>query len=864
MMSFYESLAIRSESDKYFKSLMYELDSCYAMQKLSRKNIISMDRKKADHLIRFADILSRSSVARHKNSAVRIVSLLHSIGIDDEYFKSVSASVFTQVGLFPSIDIVNAEINDYETAANYFFKKTLQTPDGADYALTDAQYDILNKLKNSNHYSFSAPTSFGKSFVIESFIRHIIKERNAVDNIAILVPTRALINQVSAKIKQEIKNESYEVISYPEVPLIFQTKNKKYIFVFTAERLISYFGDSKNPSIDYLFVDEAHKLLSDDSRTPILYHALAQANRKSVKIYFASPNIKNADVFLKLFGSSSDESSSVQDIAVTQNRFFIDTIEGKSVMFSEYGEAIEERNDYYREMSYERLKAVLEDIGSGDQNIIYCNSTYNTIDLARGFSAELEIAKSGKLLEFAKYIKDHIHDEYFLADCVTKGVGFHFGGMPQQIRHKVEELFRNGELQYLFCTSTLLEGVNLPAKNIFILSEKNGLKKMSGVDFWNLAGRAGRFTKDVSGNVYCCRVLDKNGYWSEGSGSAGVLLTKNLNSVDPLLMRRANGNLYKNINNFLNKQDYTTKALNEGKDVERRKSIESYASILAWQHSVDSGNSVLKDMFVRENKEDAFKTLAGIKREIKIPADILAQSVNIRVDIQNNIYVSENIELLPEKVDYEACLSLLKILEKSYRWHETESGGHNPLARKGDYLKYYAVIMYHWITSKPLNYIIGETINYYEKGHRNIQISKDQRPEWFNGSDARHINALINNLMQDIENVLRFKIKNYIKNYCDILQSRSNSQSMRPWYDYLEYGTVKKEVIEIQKIGTSRSAALILAEKHIDCFEFNEGSGEIVNINKERLIESMDKESHKEEYDEMVALFKLDRGDEKG
>lgn len=58
--------------------------------------------------------------------------------------------------------------------------------------------------------------------------------------------------------------------------------------------------DKDNPKIDYLFVDEAHKLLSKkDTRTPLLYHSLVLAKRKSVNIFFASPNIPNADVFWK-------------------------------------------------------------------------------------------------------------------------------------------------------------------------------------------------------------------------------------------------------------------------------------------------------------------------------------------------------------------------------------------------------------------------------------------------------------------------------------------------------------------------------------------------------------------------------------
>lgn len=98
-----------------------------------------------------------------------------------------------------------------------------------------------------------------------------------------------------------------------------------------------------------------------------------------------------------------------------------------------------------------------------------------------------------------------IHKDYYLADCLAHGVAFHFGSLPQVIRNKVEKLFKKGEIKYLFCTSTLLEGVNLPAKNIFILSNKKHRSNMSKIDFWNLAGRAGRLNFELFGNVFCIR-----------------------------------------------------------------------------------------------------------------------------------------------------------------------------------------------------------------------------------------------------------------------------------------------------------------------------------------------------------------------
>lgn len=54
----------------------------------------------------------------------------------------------------------------------------------------------------------------------------------------------------------------------------------------------------------------------------------------------------------------------------------------------------------------------------------------------------------------------------------------------------------------MFCTSTLLEGVNLPADNLFITDNKIFRRKMNPVDFRNLIGRVGRISYNLYGNVF--------------------------------------------------------------------------------------------------------------------------------------------------------------------------------------------------------------------------------------------------------------------------------------------------------------------------------------------------------------------------
>lgn len=141
-----------------------------------------------------------------------------------------------------------------------------------------------------------------------------------------------------------------------------------------------------------------------------------------------------------------------------------------------------------------------------DQSLIYCNSIHGTVENARLIANVIPETSNREIVELESYIRETIHSSYYLADLIKHGVAFHFGALPQDIREKIEDQFKKGNIKYLFTTSTLLQGVNLPAKNLFILSDKIGLSKMTELNFRNLAGRAGRLTKELFGNIFVVKV----------------------------------------------------------------------------------------------------------------------------------------------------------------------------------------------------------------------------------------------------------------------------------------------------------------------------------------------------------------------
>jgi len=88
-----------------------------------------------------------------------------------------------------------------------------------------------------------------------------------------------------------------------------------------------------------------------------------------------------------------------------------------------------------------------------------------------------------------------------IAKIIKKGIAYHIGYLPAAIRMRIEDMFRKGKITTMFCTSTLLEGVNLPADNLFITDNKIFRSRMTPVDFRNLIGRVGRIEYNLYGNV---------------------------------------------------------------------------------------------------------------------------------------------------------------------------------------------------------------------------------------------------------------------------------------------------------------------------------------------------------------------------
>lgn len=846
-MSFIQELANIALKDEYLKKLIEKVEHIYGLDFLKKSSDIFLSEKEYLDILRFADILSRDVNCEGRNLAYKIISILYPIYKSDEYYKFICNSVMTKLGNFPSLRLImeKDDAGRYDTPELLLdkqLKEVYQKVPGTEKIFTDAQYQLFEAIKDSNHFSFSGPTSFGKSFIMDAFINYIIDERHGVDNIIVLVPTRALINQVSKRLKVEITHENYRVMTHPIVPTMYRRDNAKYVFVFTPERMIAYLSEKNNPLISYLFIDEAQKIIAKkDSRAPLYYQAISMAERKSIKLFFASPNIPNSDIFLKLFDKSTDECMVIKEAPVSQNRFFIDFVERKEKMFTENG-----KEDVFETFgNYNNLNELLLYIGNDKKNIVYCNSVEDTINFALSFSRVLEEKRDSRIDEVIKLIQEYLHKDYYLIDCLKKGVAFHFGKLPQRIREKIEVLYERKAIDYMFCTSTLLEGVNLPAQNIFILNNTIGLRKFTDVDFWNLAGRAGRLSKELSGNIICVR-LDSN-KWKVKESDMDMIRKKVIKHVSPTILK-GEDNFYKNIENSLLGKPFTKKTVTK----DEAETWNHYANIVYYQE-VAKADSLLKSNFMKKNYKTAKKVLENIEKNNVVPENILEQSISIKPKYQNAIWNGLNVldKAFPEEITSNNCYGVLVNMYNYYKWGIEESKGRNPLVREPEQLKYYAVLMYTWMSSKPLNMIIGNMIHYYRKKgriwHRNEYFT-------FEHTNKEHINWVINNLIADIDNALRFKIKNYFSNYYLLVAGKNGVEvAGEDWSQYLEYGTTDKIIIDLQNIGFPRHIAMLIKENYEDVLVYDEN--ELIDVHTEELLGLLLQDNYKQEHKEILDIL---------
>lgn len=399
---------------------------------------------------------------------------------DSAYFNKIIFYLLDNKDLFLGYEeilnsmIINAGLYQYADESIGSIKDSLCISLHKPSSLNDVtfhkeQSEVLQYILNGQNVAVSAPTSFGKSKIIDAVLAY-----KKFTNIVIIVPTIALLDETRRRLS--FLSDSYKIISQ-----LSQKTSDKNIFVFTAERFNKY---ENLPRIDFFVIDEFYKLSSGgidggDKRYIALNQALYKLIKHGAQAYLLGPNINNVVTgqFKNIHFFSTDFATVATEII------------RKNIVKDE-------------EKQKELLKICTECIKNKEQALIFCKSPSSANAIASFLLASLQGQESRQSNVVSDLFSSMYHKDWIVSKAAKHSIAIHHGRIPRSLAQLSVNLFNDNIIKFLICTSTLIEGVNTTAKKVIIYDNKINKKPIDFFTFNNIKGRSGRMFKHFIGTAY--------------------------------------------------------------------------------------------------------------------------------------------------------------------------------------------------------------------------------------------------------------------------------------------------------------------------------------------------------------------------
>ncbi|WP_180104019.1 DEAD/DEAH box helicase [Acinetobacter sp. YH12134] len=802
-----------TESDDFKKKYenLIQLSSNLIFQNCFNDFTPLLKKEDQSKILKYCDFLSSSEQSKNKNLALKIVALIDDIAGEDEYKELIKKSVLNKFGLFSAAEIFTSEKVEISATSRIIseIRKVRQTISNSNDIFTNNQYDLYNDIISEKYFSFSGPTSIGKSFLIKNCAIQLSKEYK---NIVFILPTKALLDEFVISLRKIINEQKMDYLNVGKT-ISKLREDKHNILVLTQERYNSllYSPEYSDIIIDIIFVDEAHKLLEKNKRSITLFKVINRSLSKfpQMKLIFSCPIISNPNILFDLFNIKNGTSKTIKESPVSQNLYSIDLGNNQ---YQYYDTITNKIVDIEHDKIYSNDFDFIHSIGGGsDSNLIYFSSKIDCINKSIFFKNYLisngeTCTVDQELLSESELISKYIHSDFALAELIKYKVAFHHGGLPSFIRKRIEDLYAKRKLKYIFCTSTLLEGVNLPTKNVFIYPFKITNKDDgSRLDFWNLAGRAGRYKNELTGNIFCINLQDKSFNKKEILSKNDVILTDNLTKTilsDKKILNYLNDKVKKPESAVV---QFSTIILSEILDFKENNKLGPNLLSIPYQKRskiIEAGESFLSRKAINDINISVFSENHTISSEIQAKAMSFARNIN-------------NILTTFKRDDF---FKYIKMINKIYGLF------------RDDILFVYQGIAYSWVRRKSINEILNDSITYSNK------VYFDYKWIDFDKSNPNHINAKISQVITTLEHDIGFTLETHVSHYYQLCKSiHGEEKAGINLAKFLEYGTINSKDIAIQEYGFSRVASIQLLRNYTDYLEFDEND-DLISIDLKNII----------------------------
>ncbi|MYX45664.1 DEAD/DEAH box helicase [Streptomyces sp. SID89] len=376
------------------------------------------------------------------------------------------------------------------------------------------------------------PTSAGKTLLAEFSIvqAHALNRQSTV---AYIVPTRALVNQITQRLRRDFQPLGFVVEAATPVFELDPTEDQLLreridILVCTPEKLdlLVKADHEAVRNLSLVVVDEAHNLADGDRgvRMELLLGTIKR-ERPETRFLMLTPFVPNAEELGRWLGDGTDATISVNwrpgERIVTcahwrkvrrgphvLNLTTMDSVDNVDVPAGHVVELLRTDDDVSHQAKSVTSAYAAAELANRGAVLVLARGRGTAERRASDVAA---LRRPRPLSAFARAVVNYIDLEYgqgnALARQVERGVVYHHAGVSHDLRFLLESLIERGDVDVVCGTTTLAQGLNFPISSVVLetINRSQGFGKptrpLSYSEFWNIAGRAGRALQDTLGLV---------------------------------------------------------------------------------------------------------------------------------------------------------------------------------------------------------------------------------------------------------------------------------------------------------------------------------------------------------------------------
>ena len=722
---------------------------------------------------------------------------------DNESVKSAAATILTQLSNHFSINLACRKAGlseEWFDECGPFQKMLLkrrhlnQTVQFLNHEINDVQLNFHQALQKKQSVAVSAQTAAGKTFFARQWLLNEFANGN-VRMAAVIAPSRALVSEIERSLIREKRDYRINAIRISSMPISgLADGTNPSILVFTPERMNVFlkYVSNENP-FEICLIDEAHQI-ADGQRGMVLESALEriQSINQLCRFIFLSPLVENPDIFLSSYNLSGQGEHIKNGIPLVLQNLYAVRKPYRQPRVREL-QLVEHSNEIVGKVEFNdepRPADLAFKIGeTNGKTILYANGPAEAAKFAgkikRHFPDKVENIEAKEQLDnLVSLSRGIVHEDYQLNDLLPYGVAYHDGPMPDLLRREIERLFKEGVIKYICCTSTLLAGVNVDAKNIILSKPRTGRgNPISPQDFWNLVGRSGRWGKDFCGNILCF----DDGNWEQPIPERQNYSVKRSSRH---LMESHHGLI-----DFAERRFNFDYLLDLGEDVWNR-----YESLLAYFCTQGNLNAILAEIDGLEDKEKLAELISSFMADFTINESIVTDNIGVSAFALGGLHqffqsqqfnIHQYIPLAPQATGSRQRLqSIFTVIdEHMFPVFVTNKNGSSTWRYRC------ASITQSWMLGKTIREIVDDI---------------------FSATDTDREKVIIG-VLRDVRDIARYKAPKYLSAYMSVLKeylSSINRMELYPEDDdfirYLEYGVGTKTLLSLTEIGLDRDRALIV------------------------------------------------------